>query len=320
MNHKLTHPFRRWRRLAGLLALCAGLAEGTHAAELNGIGISVGSLGNPFFVTIAKGAEDAARKINPNVKVITVASDYDLNKQFNQIDNFIAAGVNMILVNAADPVAIEPALKKAEAAGITVVAVDVAARGAQATVMTDNVMAGREACQALAQHMHGKGDVVIVNGPQVSAVIDRVKGCKEELAKSPDIHILSDNQDGKGSRDGGFAVMQGLLTRFSHIDGVFAINDPEAIGCSLAAKQLGRSEFVITSVDGAPDIEAALKDPSSLIIGSASQDPYVMAQKAVQAGWRIMQGEKLDNPVELMTPKFITPENVAEYKGWTSPR
>jgi ribose transport system substrate-binding protein len=320
MNHKLTHPFRRWRRLAGLLALCAGLAEGTHAAELNGIGISVGSLGNPFFVTIAKGAEDAARKINPNVKVITVASDYDLNKQFNQIDNFIAAGVNMILVNAADPVAIEPALKKAEAAGITVVAVDVAARGAQATVMTDNVMAGREACQALVQHMHGKGDVVIVNGPQVSAVIDRVKGCKEELAKSPDIHILSDNQDGKGSRDGGFAVMQGLLTRFSHIDGVFAINDPEAIGCSLAAKQLGRSEFVITSVDGAPDIEAALKDPSSLIIGSASQDPYVMAQKAVQAGWRIMQGEKLDNPVELMTPKFITPENVAEYKGWTSPR
>jgi len=314
MNHKLTHPFRRWRRLAGLLALCAGLAEGTHAAELNGIGISVGSLGNPFFVTIAKGAEDAARKINPNVKVITVASDYDLNKQFNQIDNFIAAGVNMILVNAADPVAIEPALKKAEAAGITVVAVDVAARGAQATVMTDNVMAGREACQALVQHMHGKGDVVIVNGPQVSAVIDRVKGCKEELAKSPD------NQDGKGSRDGGFAVMQGLLTRFSHIDGVFAINDPEAIGCSLAAKQLGRSEFVITSVDGAPDIEAALKDPSSLIIGSASQDPYVMAQKAVQAGWRIMQGEKLDNPVELMTPKFITPENVAEYKGWTSPR
>lgn len=320
MNHKLTHPFRRWRRLAGLLALCAGLAEGTHAAELNGIGISVGSLGNPFFVTIAKGAEDAARKINPNVKVITVASDYDLNKQFNQIDNFIAAGVNMILVNAADPVAIEPALKKAEAAGITVVAVDVAARGAQATVMTDNVMAGREACQALVQHMHGKGDVVIVNGPQVSAVIDRVKGGKEELAKSPDIHILSDNQDGKGSRDGGFAVMQGLLTRFSHIDGVFAINDPEAIGCSLAAKQLGRSEFVITSVDGAPDIEAALKDPSSLIIGSASQDPYVMAQKAVQAGWRIMQGEKLDNPVELMTPKFITPENVAEYKGWTSPR
>jgi len=308
------------RVLLGGIGALSCLFGAAHAAELNGIGISVGSLGNPFFVTIAKGAEDAARKINPNVKVITVASDYDLNKQFNQIDNFIAAGVNMILVNAADPVAIEPALKKAEAAGITVVAVDVAARGAQATVMTDNVMAGREACQALVDHMHGKGDVVIVNGPQVSAVIDRVNGCKEVLAKAPDIHILSDNQDGKGSRDGGFAVMQGLLTRFPHIDGVFAINDPEAIGCSLAAKQLGRSEFVITSVDGAPDIEAALKDPSSLIIGSASQDPYVMAQKAVQAGWRIMQGEKLDNPVELMPPKFITPENVAQYKGWTSPR
>jgi ribose transport system substrate-binding protein len=303
---------------AALLAI--GLSGGAWGAELNEIGISVGSLGNPFFVTIAKGATAAARKINPDVKVITVASDYDLNKQFTQIDNFIAAGVNMILVNAADPVAIEPAIKKAEAAGIVVVAVDVAAHGAQATVMTDNIQAGIEACGAIAEHLHNKGDVVIVNGPQVSAVIDRVKGCKQVFAKTPDIHILSDNQDGKGSRDGGFAVMQGLLTRFSHIDAVFAINDPEAIGCSLAARQLSRTDLVISSVDGAPDIEAALKDRTTMIIGSASQDPYVMAARAVATGYRILQGEKPANPVELLAPRLITPDNVAQYQGWTSAR
>ena len=119
-------------------------------------------------------------------------------------------------------------------------------------------------------------DVIIQNGPQVSAVIDRVTGCKEVLSKYPDIKIVSDDQDAKGSREGGLNVMQGHLTRFPKIDAVFTINDPQAIGSDLAAKQLGRKELIITSVDGAPDIEVALKG-NTLVQASASQDPYAMA-------------------------------------------
>ena len=64
------------------------------------------------------------------------------------------------------------------------VAVDVAADGADATVQTNNVQAGEIACQYIADKLGGKGNVIIQNGPQVSAVIDRVNGCKEVLAKS----------------------------------------------------------------------------------------------------------------------------------------
>ena len=53
---------------------------------------------------------------------------------------------------------------------------------------------------------------------------------------------------------------------------MFAINDPQAIGSDLAAKQLNRNGIVITSVDGAPDIVAALKG-NTQIQASASQDP-----------------------------------------------
>jgi ribose transport system substrate-binding protein len=301
------------------LAAAALAAPGAQARSLTGIGITVGSLGNPFFVAIANGATAAARAINPDVKVITTASDYDLNKQFTQIDNFISAGVDLILINAADPVAIAPAVRKAEAAGITVVAVDVAAQGADATVMTDNVRAGTDACQAIVERLHGKGDVVIVNGPHVSSVIDRVRGCEAVLSKAG-ITPLSDNQDAKGSRDGGFAVMQGLLTRFAHIDAVFAINDPTAIGAGLAARQLHRDDLFITSVDGAPDIEAALKDPKSLVVASASQDPYLMAQRAVQIGSEILQGRKPAETVQLIEPTLITGSTVGAYRGWSSPR
>jgi ribose transport system substrate-binding protein len=305
-----------------LLSAVAALALGCGAAsakELKSIGISLGSLGNPFFIALSKGAEAEAKKTNPNVKVLTVGFDYDLNKQFTQIDNFIAAGVDMILLNPGDPNAIEPAIKKAQAAGILVVAVDTAAKGADITVTTNNVQAGEIACQYIVDKLGGKGEVVIQNGPQVSAVVDRVKGCKSVFAKNPGVKVLSDDQDAKGSREGGLAVMQGHLTRFPKIGAVFTINDPQAIGTDLAAKQLNRKDIIIASVDGAPDIETALKG-NTQVQASASQDPWAMAQLAVKLGVEAMNGKKPENPVTLMPSNLVTRENVGQYKGWSAPR
>ena len=73
------------------------------AKELKTIGMSVGSLSNPYFIALAEGATNAAKKINPDAKLTVVSSEYDLGKQFSQMDNFIAAGVDLILVAADDP-------------------------------------------------------------------------------------------------------------------------------------------------------------------------------------------------------------------------
>jgi ribose transport system substrate-binding protein len=310
--------------LKKILFAGAALALATNVAaakDLKTIGISLGSLGNPFFIALSKGATDEAKKTNPKVKVLTFGYDYDMGKQVTQIDNFIAAGVDLILLNPADPKALKPAIAKAQAAGIVVVAVDTAAEGADATVTTDNIQAGQIACQFISDKLGGKGNVIIENGPQVSSVIDRVKGCEAEFAKTPGIKVLSSDQDGKGSRDAGLSVMQSLLTRFPKVDGIFAINDPQAIGSNLAAKQLGRTGIVITSVDGAPDIESALKDPNSPAIeASASQDPYVMAQKAVDVGVDLINGKKPAALITLMPSKLVTRDNVGDYKGWTAVR
>ena len=309
---------RTKRLLAGAVfagvALALGAAAPAAAKEVKSVGISVGSLGNPGFVIISNTATRLIKKANPNAQVTTVGYDYDLGKQVNQIDNFIAAGVDFILLNPGDPKAITPAIKKAQAAGIPVVAFDTTAEGADASITTDNVMAGRVSCQYIVDKLHGKGNVIIQNGPQVSSVIDRVNGCKEALGKSPDIKILSDDQDGKGSRDGGMAVAQGYLTRFPKIDAIFTINDPQAIGTALAAKQAGRSDFFITSVDGSPDIESALKDPNfDMIKASASQDFYAIPKTSVETALDLINGKK---PVILIPSTLVTRENVGDYKGW----
>ncbi|GGH44322.1 substrate-binding domain-containing protein [Frigidibacter albus] len=306
--------------MLGTAAAVITLTGSAGAQELERIGISVGLLGNPFFVATIAGIEDRAREINPDVEITSVSADYDLNRQSSQIDSFIAAGMNIIMLNAVDAEAIAPAVQRAKAAGVVVAAFDVSAPGADVTVMTDNVDAGRKACQYIVDHLNGTGDVVIINGPQSSSIRDRVAGCQEVFSANSGINVLSSDQNGQGSRDGGLNVMQGLLTRHDKIDAVFAINDPTAIGAQLAARQLGRSEFIITGVDGAPDIEEALKDPEALIKASASQDPYVMAGQSLEMAYEFFQGNVPAEDTILLEPQLITSDNLAEYQGWTAVR
>jgi len=304
--------------VAGLL-LAVGLAVPSHAqSKLKAVAVTVGDLGNPFFVQIAHGAQAEAKKINPSVKFSAESSNYDVNNQTNQMDNFVSSGVSLILLNAADSKGIAPAVLRAKAAGIVVIAVDVGAEGGvDATVTSNNKQAGQLDGQYVADRLKGKGNLVIVNGPPVTAVTDRVAGFLEEIKKQPGMKILSQDQNAGGSRDGGLRVMSDLLTAFKKIDAVFAINDPSAIGCDLAAKQAQRKDFFIVGVDGAPDIVPFLKDKESLVAASAAQDPFTMAGKAVDIGNDILNGKKPDQPLTLIPVELITKENVDQYKGWT---
>jgi ribose transport system substrate-binding protein len=301
-----------------LLALSFAVPMAAAEKKLKSIGLTVGDLGNPFFVQIANGVTSQAKQYNPEVKVTSLSSNYDVNNQTNQMDNFISSGVDLIILGAADSKGIAPAVKRARGAGITVVAVDVGAEGGvDATVMSDNRQAGQQAAQYIVDKLKGKGQMVIVNGPPVTSIMDRVAGALDVLKKNPDIKILSQDQNAGGSRDGGLRVMTDLLTAFPKLDAVFAINDPTAIGCDLAAKQAQRNEFFIVGVDGSPDGVAALKSKNSLFEATPAQDPYRMAQKAVEVGYGIMNGKKPEQDMILIPVKLITRENVAQYEGWT---
>ncbi len=289
-----------------------------EAVKLKSVAVTVGDLSNPFFVLMGRGAEAEAKKIGgEDVRVTLVSSGYDLNQQFNQMENFIASDTDVIVLNAGDSKGIAPAVEKAKQAGIAVIAVDTGAEGGvDATITSNNVQAGQVSCQYIADRLKGKGNIVIVNGPPVNSVFERVDGCEEVLAKYPDIKILSKDQNAEGSRDGGLRVMSDLLTSFPKIDAVFAINDPSGVGAELAARQAKRSEFFIVGVDGAPEAKEAIEDPNSLFVATAAQDPLGMTRKAVQVGNDILHGKKPANPDILIPVKLITRENVSEYPGW----
>ncbi|MDR3376676.1 MAG: ABC transporter substrate-binding protein [Ancalomicrobiaceae bacterium] len=297
------------------LALAPAMAS---AKDIKLVGVTVVDLGNPFFGAIAKGIDAKVKEVaGPSAKTLVVSGDYDLGKQSTQFDNFIQAGVDLIIVSAVDSKAVGAAVKRAEAAGIPVVAIDNTADNAMATITTDNVTAGKQACSYIVDKLNGKGNLIIVNGPPVSGVIDRVKGCKQVISAHPDMKILSDNQNGIGTREGGLNVTTALLTANDKVDAIFTINDPSAIGADLAARQLKRSGIIITTVDGSPDVEAALKEKTQ-IEASSAQLPSALANSAVDAGVKLLNGEKLAEPSILVAPALVTRDNVSTYKGWNS--
>ncbi|MCL1474694.1 ABC transporter substrate-binding protein [Argonema antarcticum] len=311
--------------VSSALASCAAPPQNTQSSnkretKVSSVAVTVRDLGNPFFVQVGKGAQAEAKKLGgKDVRTIVVSSGDDLNLQFNQIENFIASKVSMIVLNAADTKGIFAAVEKAKQAGIPIVAVDTAAEGGvDATVTSNNVQAGEVSCKYIASRLKGKGSVVIINGPPVASVVERVQGCLSVFSKYPGIKILSKDQNAEGSRDGGLRVMSDLLTSFPKIDAVFAINDPCGIGAELAAKQAQRDEFFIVGVDGAPEALDALKQNNSLFVATAAQDPFRMAAKAVQVGNDILKGKKPANPNILIPVSLITRENVNKHKGWTS--
>lgn len=285
------------------------------------VAATFGDLGNPFFFTMGQGVQDAARAIDPDARVTVVSSGYDLNTQTGQIDTFISAGVDIIVLNAADTAGIAPAVRRAKEAGIIVIAADVNADGGvDATVTSNNYQAGTQAGEYIVERLGGQGNVVIINGPPVSAVIDRVRGAQDVFAQHPGINVLSDNQNAGGNREGGLRVMTDLLTAFDQIDAVFAINDPTGIGADLAIQQAGRAgEMFIVGVDGAPDAVVALNQAESDFVATPSQDPYEMARRAVEIGNRILGGETLPDELILIPTALITRDNVDEYAGWTQP-
>lgn len=299
------------------------VAKGQSQSSNFKVGVTVGDLANPFFYTMGKGAEAKIKELDSAASITLLSSGYDLSKQVSQMDNFIAGGTKLIILNAADTEGIAPAVRKARQAGLVVIAVDVGAEGGvDATITSDNYQAGVIPAQFLAERIGGRGNVVIINGPPVTAVMDRVAGARDVFAKYPDIQILSDNQNAGGSRDGGLKVMSDLLTSFQQIDAVFAINDPTGIGAELAIQQAGREdEMFVVGVDGSPDAVVALKDPDSIFLATAAQDPKGMTERAVEIGYNLAtKQQKPEQALIKMPVRLITKDNVASFEGWSVPK
>lgn len=267
------------------------------AAKNAKIGVSLSTLSNPFFVNVKKGIDNEA-KANGS-KVETFDAQNDSSKQNNQISDLITKKVDVIIVNPVDSDAIVPSVKKANQAGIPVIACDRGSNGGKVvtTVASDNVKAGKMAAQFLADQVGSNAKVAELEGtPGADAAVQRGKGFDAAIKGNLD---LVTKQSANFDRAKGLSTMQNILQAHSDIKGVFAQNDEMALG---AAKAIKNQDIKIVSIDGTPDGLAAVK--SGQIDGIVAQQPKTEGKLAVKAAYKYYQGKKVSkttaSPIHLV--------------------
>lgn len=283
-------------------------------AKIEQIGLMVQDMSNPFFSAMDKGAQKAAAEIGASVN--TQDARLDLANQNTQVDAFIQQGVDLIVISAVDEAGIQPAIERAKAAGVIVVAVDTPAVGADAVIMTDAVQAGEKSCEYLFEQMGGKGEVLLVDGTPIQTIIDRIDGCKSVAERYPEIQIVG-QQASQNDRASGMMVTTDMLTAHPDVTGIFGMNDPSALGAVLAVEQAGKAgQIKVTGVDGSPEAVDELKREGSPFIGTATQNPAEMVVQAVKIAQEIASGNPPAETTILIPSVMVTRENVDDYAGW----
>jgi ribose transport system substrate-binding protein len=254
--------------LAGVATLALGALD-AHAAPLK-IGMTFQELNNPYFVTMQKALRDAAATIGATV-VVTDAH-HDVSKQISDVEDMIQQKIDILLVNPTDTAGIQSAVTSAHNAGVVVVAVDANASGpVDSFVGSKNVDAGQMACEYLAKAIGGSGEVAILDGIPVVPILERVKGCRAALEKSPNIKIV-DVQNGKQERASALSVTENMIQAHPNLKGVFSVNDGGSMG-ALSAIEASGKDIKLTSVDGAPEAIEAMQRPGSKFIETSAQYP-----------------------------------------------
>ena len=280
------------------LALVTG--DGGGAAMPAGdvvLGLSLSTLNNPFFVTLADGAQAAADDLG--VELVVVDAQDDPAQEATNMEDLIQRGVSAILVNPTDADAIVPSIQKANQAGIPVFTIDRGAAGGDVVshIASDNVAGGRLAAEFLCDALGGSGKVVELEGiAGTSAARDRGQGFNEYMAEEcPGVEIIA-KQTANFNRAEGLTVFENILQAEPEIDGVFAHNDEMILGAIEAAKAAGRDgEIVFVGFDAVDDAVAAV-DAGDLA-ATVAQQPDVMGQLGVETAVAALNGET--------TPEFI---------------
>ena len=242
----------------GSVALFSSCGGKKPAAGQKTIGVSLLTRAHIFYRDLEEGLRLEAAK--HNYELIVTAAEFDLGKQIGHIEDFIAQGVDAIVLCPADSRGIGAGIRKANEAGIPVFTADIGAQEGSVVshIASDNKAGGRLAGEYLAKALNGKGKIAIINQPTVTSVLDRVEGFREAISAHPEITVVAD-VNGEGVRDKAMQAASDILQANPELKGIFGINDDSALGALDAVQQFKREGISIVGYDATPPAADAIR-------------------------------------------------------------
>jgi inositol transport system substrate-binding protein len=264
-----------------------------QAAEKVKIGVSM-ALFDDVWLTLVRDAMTKWAKSHPDVELTIVDANNDSAKQTGQVENFLAQGMNAVVILPVDTAATGPMTKAVVKAGKPLVYVNRKPSNLPKDVVycgSNSIEAGIMNMEELGKAMGGKGNVAILMGELSNeAAIGRTDGIKKVVKeKFPDIKVVRE-QSGNWKREQGKTIMENWLASGQEINGVASNNDEMALGALQAIKATGKlGKIPVGGTDGSRDALASM-DKGELN-NTVFQDPVGQGEEAVNAAYLLVKKE-----------------------------
>jgi len=280
------------------------------------IGMSQCNLGEPWRVQMNADVKQAAEKY-PELNVIFKDAQNDTLKQQAQVEEFISAGVDLIIVSPKEAAPLTPVIAQAFDKGIPVIVLDRRVLGDKYTcfIGADNKKIGAAAGKWIVNKLGGKGKIVELKGLMTTIPgQDRHSGFVQGIKDANGIEVIFE-ADMKWLEPNARKEMESALARFPQIDLVYAHNDPGAHGAYLAAQAAGREKGIIfVGIDGlAQEGQAYVKQG----LMSATFEYPTGGREAIEAALELLNGKTVEKEITLKSRVF-TKVNIDAGGEWLS--
>jgi ribose transport system substrate-binding protein len=264
-----------------------------------------------FWKTVQLGAESARDALGIQLTYEGCDTEAAIDQQVLLVENAVNKGAKAICIAALDTEGMVPSVENAASKGVVIVTYNsiLASDVAVAHVATDNYVAGGLAAEKMGKMLGGKGKIAVIgtsDGAQGS--VNRCNGFVDKMKELyPDVQIVS-VQYAQGDLNRAIAIATDNMTANPDLAGIFANNDITSIGAGTAVIEKNMvSKLIFVGFDSCEQNIAFLND--GVMQGFVSQNPYLMAYKAVEAAYNAVKGEKVAADIETETT-FVTLENV----------
>jgi inositol transport system substrate-binding protein len=306
-------------KLKKLMLSAAFVAMTSAAAHAETIGVAMSLFDDNWLTGLRQSMEDHAKGLK-DVTVNTEDGQGDIAKQQSQVDNFIASGVDGIVIMLVDADAGAAISKRAAAAGIPIVFVNNAPSNVdnlpdkQAFVGSNEEQAGTLETQTVCKMLGGKGKAVIMQGQLgTTGQRGRTKATHDVLA-SPECKGIEvvEEQTANWMRTPALDLVTNWLSAGREFDAVIANNDEMAIGAIQALKAAGKpmDKVVVGGVDATADALAAMQAGDLDV--TVFQNAKGQGVGAIDTVLKLARGEKVEKKTYIPF-ELVTKDNLAQY-------
>lgn len=244
--------------------------------------------------------------------LITRDPALNLDKQIEEIYDFIDMKVDAIFINTVDWIGIKPALEDAKKAGIIIIAIDTDVYDENlidCTILSDNYNAGVECAKDLMKNSE-EANIILLEHTIAKSAIDRIKGFEDTIKNNNNYKIVA-RSNCDGQLETAMPVVENLLAKAPDSNVIMALNDPSALGAIMALEQKNIKNIKVYGIDGSPDGKRMIEDNRMTV--TVAQSPKNIGRISAEKLYEIFKGNSIEKKI-IVPVEIINNENIDKYK------